>query len=176
MAPTIKIRSLKPTDDRTQFASGDVELDRFFKSYAGQNQFKHHLGTTYVAEIEGGIISGYVTVSAGHIETERLTVKIKKKLPNYPLPILRIARLAIDEKYKGQGIGQTLLRSMLELAVKMNDEIGCVGVVVDAKVKAVPFYQKYGFILIEVEVGNLNQKPTPQPMFLSISSIIRAMS
>ncbi len=174
--PDIIIRALTRTDDRSSFSSGDIELDRFFKCYAGQNQFKHHLGTTYVAENNNGTISGYVTVSAGHIETEHLSAKLKKGLPSYPLPVLRIARLAIDERYKGQGIGQTLLKAMFELSVRMKDEFGCTGVVVDAKLKAIPFYQKYGFISIDVEVGNLNQKPTPQPMFLSIKAIIQAMN
>ena len=44
------------TDDRTRFRSGDADLDRFFQAYAGQNQFRHHIGTTYVA-VEGRGVS-----------------------------------------------------------------------------------------------------------------------
>ncbi len=50
----VKIRALKKTDSRSDFRSGDPELDLFFRRYAGQNQFKHHIGTTVVA----GKISG----------------------------------------------------------------------------------------------------------------------
>lgn len=46
---TVEVRRLEPHDDRTRFRSGNVELDRFFLRYAGQNQFRHHIGTTYVA-------------------------------------------------------------------------------------------------------------------------------
>jgi hypothetical protein len=46
------------------FRSGDVDLDRFLERYAGQNQFRHHVGTTYVA-VETGRIIGYVTVAPG---------------------------------------------------------------------------------------------------------------
>lgn len=45
----IEIRPLHPDDDRSSFSSGDIELDRFFRNYAGLNQFRLHLGTTYVA-------------------------------------------------------------------------------------------------------------------------------
>ena len=45
----MEIRALRPTDDRSSFQSGDEALDRFFHQYAGQNQFRHHLGITYVA-------------------------------------------------------------------------------------------------------------------------------
>lgn len=45
----IEIRSLQINDDRKSFSSGDADLDRFFHKYAGQNQFRLHIGTTYVA-------------------------------------------------------------------------------------------------------------------------------
>jgi hypothetical protein len=45
----VEIRALRASDDRSQFRSGDEALDRFFHQYAGQNQFRHHLGVTYVA-------------------------------------------------------------------------------------------------------------------------------
>ena len=51
------VRPLTPGDDRSRFRSGNIELDRFFQRYAGQNQLWHQLGTTWVAE-EGGTICG----------------------------------------------------------------------------------------------------------------------
>ena len=58
----IEVRILKPSDDRTRFRSGNTDLDRFFVRYAGQNQFRHHIGTTYVA-VENNSIKGFATVS-----------------------------------------------------------------------------------------------------------------
>jgi hypothetical protein len=60
----VEIRALRPADDRARFRSGDPDLDRFFQAYAGQNQFRHHIGTTYVA-VEGAELCGCVTVSRG---------------------------------------------------------------------------------------------------------------
>ena len=45
----MEIRALQESDDWTEFRSGDADLDRFLYKYAGQNQFRHHIGTTYVA-------------------------------------------------------------------------------------------------------------------------------
>lgn len=166
----IKIRALLPTDDRKTFSSGNIELDRFFIRYAGQNQFKHHIGTTYVAA-ENDVIHGFATVSAASIEIENLSKKMKSKLPNYPLPILRLSRLAVNRSFQGQGIGLSLLKYVLCLALKMSSSVGCIGVVVDAKPEVVGFYDRYGFFKLNVIKGKLGDRPRPTPMFLPLQSI-----
>ena len=45
----MEIRALREADEPAPFHSGDSDLDRFLHRYAGQNQFRHHIGTTYVA-------------------------------------------------------------------------------------------------------------------------------
>jgi hypothetical protein len=60
----VEIGRLRASDDRSRFRSGDPDLDRFFRSYAGQNQFRHHVGVTYVA-VEDGDVFGYLTVAPG---------------------------------------------------------------------------------------------------------------
>jgi len=169
----VEIRALRESDDRSAFRSGDADLDRFLLKYAGQNQFRHHIGTTYVA-IEGEHIVGYATVAAGHIEGEALAGRLRKKLPTYPLPILRLARLASDQEARGQGVGRELRRFVLELALRMSEELGCIGVVVDAKPAAVKFYQRYGFAEIEVLEGQSEARPMPATMFLPLRDIAAA--
>jgi len=171
MAGTIEIRLLRPEDDRRGFESGNLDLDRFFRLYAGQNQFRHHLGATYVAYDDGEQICGFATVAAGHIEIEDLPKAKRKKLPRYPLPILRLARLAVDRPAQGRGLGRILLRAVLQLAHDMAGSVGCVGVVVDAKPEAVTFYERYGFARFEVIQGQLESRPEPLPMFLPLGSI-----
>jgi GNAT superfamily N-acetyltransferase len=161
---------LEPRDDRTTFRSGNIDLDRFFQSYAGQNQFRHHIGTTYVA-VQGDRIVGFVTVSSGEMIAEKLTKNLRRRLPAYPLPILRLARLAVDERFQGHGIGRLLLRSMLELALEMRDRVGCIGVVVDAKSDAITFYSSLGFKPLNLVSGALGDRPEPLAMFLPIGQI-----
>ncbi len=166
----IEIRVLREGDDRAQFRSGDPELDRFFHRFAGQNQFRHYVGVTYVAAEERRV-SGFATVAPGHIEIEGLPPGARAKLPRYPLPILRLARLAVDERATGAGLGGQLLRFVLGLAGRMADDHGCVGVVVDAKVGAVAFYAKFGFIPVEPIEGAADVRPPQTPMFLSTRAI-----
>ena len=166
----IRIRRLEPRDDRSGFHSGNIDLDRFFQRYAGQNQFRHHIGTTYIATQVDSVV-GFVTVSSGEMATQRLSKPLRKRLPSYPLPILRIARLAVDERFQGHGIGRLLLRAMLELALEMRDRAGCVGVVVDAKPEAVAFYSALGFESIELFSGALGDRPEPIAMLLPIRQI-----
>lgn len=169
----VQVRRLESLDDRTRFRSGNIDLDRFFQRYAGQNQFRHHIGTTYVA-VQGNQITGFVTVSSGEMVAEKLTKALRKRLPAYPLPILRLARLAVDERFQGHGIGRLLLRAMFELALEMRNRVGCIGVIVDAKPDAVPFYLSLGFKPIDLVSGALSDRPEPIAMFLPISHIALA--
>lgn len=74
------IRPLEQTDDRSAFHSGDVDLDRFFHRFAGQNQFRHHIGTTYVA-VSGKGIHGFVTVSPGELAATSVKKATRANLP-----------------------------------------------------------------------------------------------
>ena len=169
----IRVRRLDPRDNRSGFRSGNIDLDRFFLRYAGQNQFRHHIGKTYVA-VQGDQIAGFTTVSSGELAAETVTRTLRRRLPAYPLPILRLARLAVDERFQGHGIGRLLLRAMLELALEMRDRVGCVGVVVDAKPEAVDFYAGLGFRPMQLISGSLGDRPEPIAMFLPIREIAAA--
>ncbi len=169
----VRIRLLAPEDDRSQFACGDIELDRFFQRYAGQNQFRHHIGSTYVAAA-GERIAGFVTVSPGELTAETIAAALKKKVPAYPIPILRIARLAVDTRFQRQGIGKLMLRAMFELALELRERVGCAGVVVDAKPDAVSFHQRLGFMPLSAVRGTLAARPEPLPMFLPVKLIEKA--
>ena len=169
----IEIRALREGDDRTQFQSGDPDLDRFFQKFAGQNQFRHYVGVTYVA-VDAPRILGFATVSPGHVEIEGLPPAARRKLPRYPLPVLRFARLAVDRSARGEGLGAELLRFVLDLALRMANDYGCVGVIVDAKPDAVDFYAKYGFSPVEAVEGHADARPQQTPMFLATRAIREA--
>lgn len=166
------VRLLRPDDDRSRFRSGDLDLDRFFVRFAGQNQFRHHIGATWVAA-EGERIVGFATVAPGQIEVADLPPAVRGRLPRYPLPVLRLARLAVDAGEQGKGIGSLLLVTVFELAHETARTLGCVGVVVDAKPGAVAFYARLGFRAMDVHAGALEERPAPTAMFLHLSAIPR---
>ncbi len=174
MAGSVEIRPLERSDDRTGFSCGQPELDRYFEHYAGQNQFKLHLAVTYVAVVEGRL-AGFATVAASSLE--RLSVpgaRLRKRLPGYPLPIVRLARLGVDIRAQGVGIGKALLRHVFALALEQRDRLGCVGVVADAKPDAVAFYASLGFQPLEgVREGHLLSEPLP--MLLTMETIVASL-
>lgn len=170
MAAQIEIRPLRKGEDRSDFSCGQADLDRFFHHYAGQNQFRLRIAVTYVACVESRI-AGYATVVAGSLERRELPGKtLRRRMPDYPLPVLRLARLAVDERVQGLGIGAALLRHVLGLAPEQRDRSGCAGVIADAKPDAIAFYRRYGFEPLEgVLEGQLHGEPTA--MFLAIGTI-----
>jgi GNAT superfamily N-acetyltransferase len=171
----MEIRSLREGDDRSRFQSGDPDLDRFFRQFAGQNQFKHHIGVTYIA-IDGGQTLGFATIAPCHVEIEDLPVLARKKLLRYPLPVIRLARLAVDAPAQRQGVGAQLLRFVAKLAIRLATDYGCIGLIVDARPGAVEFYSRYGFIAVEPMEGQSDARPQPVLMFLSLSAIKTAAS
>ena len=170
----LELRLLRREDERGAFACGEPALDRFFQHYAGQNQFKLHLAVTWVAVRDRDIL-GYATVAGGSLERRTVPdAKLRQRLPDYPLPVLRLARLGVDRRAQGLGIGKALVRHVLRLALAQRDHAGCVGVVADAKPGAVGFYDGLGFSRLEgVREGALHGDPTP--MFLDIAAIAAAV-
>ena len=170
----MEIRALRKEDDRSSFQSGAPELDRFFRQFAGQNQFKHHIGVTYVG-VDRDRILGFATIAPAHVEIDDLPIPARKKLPRYPLPVVRLARLAVDESAQRQGVGAQLLRFVLTLAVRLERDYGCIGVIVDAKPEAIDFYSKYGFMAVDAVEGQSDARPQPAAMFLAMSAIKAAV-
>jgi len=140
----VRIRRLQPDDDRSSFSCGDPDYDDFIRKYAGQYQFRHHVGVTIVA-VEDERVVGYATVVPAQVEIDRLTGDERHRLPRHPVPALRFARLAVDERFQGMGLGSRLVRESFLLALRMRDEFGCAAVIVDALESRVPFYEALGF-------------------------------
>ena len=114
---------------------------------------------------------GFATVAASSFERTNIpNARLRRQLPSYPLPVLRLGRLGVDRRAQGLGIGKALLRHVLDLAVEQRDRLGCVGVVSDAKGEAVGFYEALGFVPLEgVREGLLPGEPLP--MFLGIETV-----
>jgi GNAT superfamily N-acetyltransferase len=167
---TIEVRRLEAGDDRSRFRSGNPDLDRFFHRYAGQNQFRHHIGTTWIA-VDAAGFRGFVTWSAGVVRASALPEFQLTRLPAYPLPVLRIARLAVAEDAQGSGVGAALLHAAFVAAHRMAADFGCVGVLVDAKPDAVAWYDRFGFEAVGLVAGELGDRPLPATMFLELGAI-----
>lgn len=74
-------------------------------------------------------------------------------LPPYDLPMILLARLAMDRRFSGRGLGRALLVAALKIASSVSEQIGCRAVIVDAYPKAVDWYKGYGLFPIEGSKG-----------------------
>ncbi len=168
------VRNLEAADDRSAFSCGHPDLDHYFRDYAGQHS-RRGLSRVQVAVLSGEIV-GYAASAPGHITSSELPGDLRRRLPHYPLPILRLARLAVAEEHQHRGIGSLLLATVLRQALELRDQHGCVGVVIDAKSEAVGYYATFGFQVVPTESGQIQggAAPTTQ-MFLPIGTIETAL-
>ena len=130
--------------DIESFDCGVDALNDFFKKYAIQND-KKNIGKTFVCSNEKEIV-GFYTLSNAQIAFNELSGSLAKGLPRYPIPCIRIARLAVDKKYQNEGKGSFLLRDALLRIVNLSFQTGIYFVIVDAKDSSKSFYEHYGFI------------------------------
>jgi ribosomal protein S18 acetylase RimI-like enzyme len=142
-----RIERLGRTHLRDQFDCGQPALDNFIGSLVSQYE-KRNLGRTYVA-VRGSEqqVSGYYTIASGAVDFASLPAEGAKKLPKHPIPVVLIARLAVDRTVQGQRIGEMLLLDALARSVELSDKLGIHAVVVDAlDQQAKAFYEKYRYI------------------------------
>lgn len=140
-----RVVALEADHDRTEFSSGSEPLDRYFQQQVTQD-VRRRVTACFVALTSERLIAGYYTLAATSIPLTGLSPGAAKKLPRYPLvPAVRMGRLAVDRKFKGQGLGGALLADALNRALV--SDIAAYAMLVDAKDdKAAAFYRHHGFI------------------------------
>ena len=145
MQETIPVTNL--TDkQRRSFSCGVIALDDYFKQFAKGNHTKN-IGKTFVLLKDNNTVIGYYTTSMGCVDFLTLPQELRTRLSKYPIPVARIARLAVDIKNQGQGWGEFLLVDALKRIRSAASVVAAFGVIVDAKdEKAKAFYTRYGFM------------------------------
>ena len=138
------IEPLRLAHRRAAFSCGEPALDEYIRQYARQQQARGPNRTYVALAANAGDIAGYYSINAASVLTAELPADLK--LPRYPVPVLRIGRLAVDTRFQGRGLGQLLLRHSFNLVLEMAERVGIFAVVVDAKhTQAAAFYRKLGF-------------------------------
>jgi GNAT superfamily N-acetyltransferase len=141
---SVKIESLATKHDRRAFSCGVGELDEYLRRFARQHA-DAKLSRTYVA-VDGLAIRGFYSLAMSGIRKENLPAKHASRFPNFPLPVARLARLAVDLRQQRQGLGELLLADALLRCLRLSGEIGMIGVIVDAKdERARGWYERYEF-------------------------------
>jgi GNAT superfamily N-acetyltransferase len=158
------IELLDKKHNRSHFDCGKELLNTYLKTQARQDM-KRKLSVCFVLVESSTVeVQGYYTLSNNSIPLTSFSESIQKKLPKSykSIPVTLLGRLAIDQKYQGQGIGKILLIDALKRSYEVSKEIGSFAVVVDPiDEEAERFYKKYDFIKL----------PNSGKMFIAIQTL-----
>jgi GNAT superfamily N-acetyltransferase len=144
-----RIEPLRRDHDRAGFGCGEAALDDYLARFARQNH-ESGVSRTFVAvrAAEPTVILGYYSLAAGSILRADLPAQEVRRLrfPNFPLPIARLARFAVDSSQQRKGIGGGLLYDAMLRCLHVAEDLGIAALVIDAKdEKAKAFYTRYEF-------------------------------
>jgi len=141
---SLRIEKLHRSHAVEGFSCGYPELDRFLVRYALQSQ-QSHASQTYVA-LSGANVVGFYTMVAGEVQHAEAPERVVKGMPRHPIPLLVLARLAVDTTAQRRGIGAGLLLDALGRTLQVADVIGVRALAVHAKDdSAAAFYRHFGF-------------------------------
>lgn len=143
--------------DRAEFDCGVEPLNRYLKTLALQHRSKG-IATSFVLvdSDHPARILGYYSLSAAGLAFAQLSDADRKGLPRYPIPAVRIGRLAASATARGKGLGELLLQNAIKRILLTRHTLGVYAVVVEAKdATAELFYRKYGFRLCDAETRQL---------------------
>ena len=127
------------------FDCGALTLDEFLSRHALGN---HQSGTakTYVATTDSHIVVGYYSLAASQILYADAPTRLQKGAPRHPIPVVLLARLAVDRSWQGQGIGAGLLKDAIIRVLTAAEGVGVRALLVHAKDEAAKaLYERYDF-------------------------------
>lgn len=135
---------LEKSHDVSLFDCGTAPLNDYLQKYAWQNQ-QNRSARTYVVLRVNQVVA-YYSLAAASVQHQEATTRLAKGLARHPIPVILLARLAVDQSERGKGLGSALLKDALLRSLQAADIIGCRAVVVHAKdAAAQAFYRKFGF-------------------------------
>ncbi len=166
------VRRLEESDEVEGFDCGDEPLNNYLRRHAWTNQQKVSIGVTYVAVDESvpSAVLGYFTLATSSVPRDKFPRKHVRGLPPYDLPLILLARLAVDKRFRSKGLGHALIAEAFKITLHVADEVGCRCIVTDAYPAKVEWYARYGFIPLEGASESSLQK-----MFLDVRTIRRAI-
>jgi len=144
-SPLSKVEAISDHHDVSRFDCGGHEsLNDWLKRFALTNQ-RNESARTYVVH-RSGMVVGYYSISAGSVSVEEAPTRISKGLARHPIPVILLARLAVDKNEKGAGLGRALLKDALVRIAQAADIVGARAVLVHAiDEQASKFYLHFGF-------------------------------
>lgn len=145
MTTTIQVEKLRRDHPLDSFDCGEAPLNRFLVRHALQSQ-QMGASQTYVA-LSGVQVAGYYTLVFGEVAYADAPERLQKGAARHPVPLMVLARLAVAENAKGQGLGAALLKDAMLRTLAAAEIAGLRALAVHAKDEtARRFYAHFDFI------------------------------
>jgi len=125
------VRKLKGDDACDGFDCGQPALNQFLQRFALTNQ-KANSSQTYVC-CQAGVVAGYYSLAVGSVEPTAAAPRVVKGMPQHPVPVMILARLAVDLGHQRVGMGRALLKDALKRTAQAADIAGIRALLVHAK-------------------------------------------
>lgn len=141
-----KLSAPEPLSDKhllQHFDSGSGAIDRWLKSKA-RDAMAQRTAKVFVA-CKNDEVVGYFALASSRLNTSELPAPLRGSLPNHPIPVVLLARLGVDRKYQGEGLGKALVADAVSRALASNDSVAAFALVTNAKPESTSFYSKIGF-------------------------------
>lgn len=133
--------------DREKFDCGEEALNEFLRRYARRSHERGGAKTFLAIDDSDRNILGFYTLSPASVDYARTPEIIRRGLARHDVPGFRLARLAVDLKFQGQGLGGQLLLAAGRRCLLAAAEVGGVVLVIDAKnEKVAAWYASYGAV------------------------------
>lgn len=123
---------LQPTHTLDGFDSGRPELDTWLMQHARTSSASRSARSYVITDAEQQRVVGYHALAAGSIERDAGTARAARGMPRHPIPVVLLARLAVDRTVTGNGLGSWLLRDAMIRAVAAAGTIGIRALLVHA--------------------------------------------
>ena len=164
--PALVIEPLGSHHNRAQFSCNELALDTYLQHQASQD-VRRRVAQVFVAVGDSPEqIAGYYSLSAASFDKAELPIELAKRLPRYPVPAAVLGRLAVDHRYQGRRIGESLLLDAARRVLRAGAALAVYAIVVDAKnERARSFYERYGF---------RSFPNTRRRLFLTLETFIKA--
>lgn len=145
-APLSRVEPLARTHNLNLFDCGDhASLSNWLKLFAWTNQ-QSETSRTYVVHRANRVVA-YYSIATGSTSREDAPVRVAKGLANHPVPVIVLARLAVDTTEQGSGLGTAILRDALVRIASAADIVGARAVLVHAiDARAAEFYRRFDFV------------------------------
>ncbi|MFC4534026.1 GNAT family N-acetyltransferase [Sphaerisporangium dianthi] len=159
-------RKLTAQDSVDEFSCNQPDLDDWLKKYAWVSQ-QAGMATVFVT-LQDVRVMGYYALATGGVERAQAPGRIARGLPAHPIPVILLARLAVDSSAQNKGLGRALLRDALIRVANAADEVGVRALLIHAKDEdAKEFYLRH---------AEFEPSPTdPLHLFLLIKDLKKAL-